>query len=100
MSEAYKYLKAFDIFLLPSRTEALSYVLLEAGRAGLPVVATAVGGIPEIVEHKKTGLLVPAENPRALAYALWYAHAHPVARALAGREFENATRKQFTLARM
>ncbi|OGZ12586.1 MAG: hypothetical protein A3D67_04230 [Candidatus Lloydbacteria bacterium RIFCSPHIGHO2_02_FULL_51_22] len=100
MSEAYKYLKAFDLFLLPSRTEALSYTLLEAGRAGLPVVATAVGGIPEIVEHKKTGLLVPPENPHALAYALWYVNAHPVARALAGREFENATRKHFTLTRM
>ena len=100
IDDAPRYLKAFDVFLLPSRTEALSYVLLEAGRAGLPVVATAVGGIPEIVTHKKTGLLVPAENPRALAYALWYANAHPVARALAGREFENMTRKHFTLARM
>ncbi len=72
IDEAYKYLKAFDIFLLPSRTEALAYVLLEAGHAGLPIVATNVGGISEVVEHKKTGLLVPPENPRALAYALRY----------------------------
>lgn len=97
---AYKYLRAFDIFLLPSRTEALSYVLLEAAQAGLPIIATSVGGIPEVVEHKKNGLLVPPNDPRALANAIRYAVEHPVACALAGREFENAMRRHFAIAEM
>ncbi|NQV88307.1 MAG: glycosyltransferase family 4 protein [Parcubacteria group bacterium] len=51
------YLKAFDIFTLTSRTEAFPYVILEAGLAGLPVVASAVGGIPEIIKNDQTGML-------------------------------------------
>ncbi len=57
--DACKYLKAFDVFVLNSDKEGLPYVLLEAGAAGLPVVATSVGGIPDIIENERTGLLVP-----------------------------------------
>ncbi len=57
--DAYTYLKAFDIFVLNSRKEGLPYVILEAGAAGLPVAATSVGGIPDIIENDKTGLLAP-----------------------------------------
>lgn len=64
---ARKLLSAFDCFLLPSATEALGYVLLEAGAAGIPVIAARVGGIPEIVINEKTGLLVPACDAHALA---------------------------------
>lgn len=64
------FLPAFDIFILPSLTEALPYVLLEAGAAKLPVVATRVGGVPEIIEHEKTGLLVPPKDSSALAQSL------------------------------
>lgn len=67
---AASYLKAFDIFVLPSRTEALPYAILEAGLAGLPIVATRVGGIPEIIKNGETGLLVPPADPVALANAL------------------------------
>jgi glycosyltransferase involved in cell wall biosynthesis len=64
------YLKAFDIFLHTSRTEALAYALIEAGLAGLPVVATNVGGLPEIVEDGTTGILVPAYSPAKVSEAL------------------------------
>lgn len=60
-------LPAFDIFVLPSITEALGFVLLEAGLAKLPVVATRTGGIPEIVDGSTTGLLVEVKNSVALA---------------------------------
>ncbi|MBI2634899.1 glycosyltransferase family 4 protein, partial [Candidatus Peregrinibacteria bacterium] len=63
-------LKASDIFCLPSRREAFGLVNLEAMITGLPVVATKTGGIPEIIENNKTGLLVEPENSEALTSAL------------------------------
>lgn len=59
--EAYKYLKAFDVFVLPSIKEGLPYTILEAGLAELPVLSTLVGGIPEIVT-KDSGILVQPKN--------------------------------------
>ncbi len=64
------HLHDFDIFLLPSVKEGLPYVLLEAGRAMLPVVTTITGGIPEIVRHEETGLLVQAKNDAGIADAI------------------------------
>ena len=63
-------LNAMDIFVLPSYSEGVSLALLEAMAAGLPVIATAVGGLPEVVEHDKTGLLIPPRDAAALAGAL------------------------------
>ncbi|MBU4057363.1 glycosyltransferase, partial [Patescibacteria group bacterium] len=62
IENASKYLNAFDVFLLSSRTEALPYVLLESGNARISVVTTNVGGISEIVEDMKTGILVDKNN--------------------------------------
>ncbi|HWM50175.1 MAG TPA: glycosyltransferase family 4 protein [Thermoplasmata archaeon] len=59
-----------DFLVLPSRFEPFGIVLLEAMAAGLPVVASRVGGIPEIVSEGETGLLVEPDNPDALAEAL------------------------------
>jgi glycosyltransferase involved in cell wall biosynthesis len=63
-------LPGLDAFLMPSLTEGHSIALLEAMAAGLPIVATRVGGNPEIVSHERTGLLVPASDDGALAAAL------------------------------
>jgi glycosyltransferase involved in cell wall biosynthesis len=63
-------LPALDVFLLPSLTEGLSIALLEAAAAALPIVATAVGGTPEIVRHGETGLLVPPADGVALRLAV------------------------------
>jgi glycosyltransferase involved in cell wall biosynthesis len=59
-----------DVFCLPTRGDCLPMVLSEAGAAGLPLVATAVAGIPEIVRDQETGLLVPVGDRAALTKAL------------------------------
>ena len=64
------FLAEAEIFVLPSRSEGFSNALIEAMAASLPVVATRVGGNPEAVEDGVTGLLVPPEDPNALADAL------------------------------
>lgn len=63
--EAYKYLKAFDIFVLPSVKEGLPYTIIEAGLAELPVLSTTVGGIPEIITQD-SGILVQPKNTEEL----------------------------------
>lgn len=60
LSQAYKALPAMDIFLLPSISEGMGLVLLEAMQAKVPIVASAVGGIPEVIRAGKDGLLVPS----------------------------------------
>jgi glycosyltransferase involved in cell wall biosynthesis len=63
-------LASLDLFVLSSYLEGLGTSIMDAMASRLPVVATEVGGIPELVAHEKTGLLVPAKNPRALAEAI------------------------------
>lgn len=62
-----EYMRAADGYVLPSRWEGFPIVLLEAQASGLPVVATAVGGVPELVSDGETGFLVPPDDPDALA---------------------------------
>ena len=69
LEEAHRYFAAFDIFVMSSRTEGAPMVLFEAFAAGTPVVATAVGGIPEIAGSGEAKL-VPAHDPGALADAI------------------------------
>lgn len=64
------YLAAFDIFAFPSHHEGLGSVLLQAMAAGTPVVASDTGGIPELIRHEETGLLVPPRDAEALALAI------------------------------
>jgi glycosyltransferase involved in cell wall biosynthesis len=83
------HLGAFDLFVLPSRFEALPMSIIEAMFAGLPVVATDVGGVREAVVPGVTGSLVEPENPEALAGAISVLLADPQRRrqlGQAGRE--------------
>ncbi len=70
LPEAFTYLKALDIFVLPSVKEGFAYTLLEASLAELPIITTRVGGNPEIVEHMKTGILVNPRSPEEIINAV------------------------------
>ncbi len=63
-------MRGLDLFILPSLREGVSNTILEAMASGLPVIATRVGGNPELVEDGKTGILVPSANPEAMAEAI------------------------------
>lgn len=97
-SVALRALKDADIFVLSSRHEAFSVALLEAGALGVPVVATDVCGVAELIEDGVTGLLVPSEDAQALAAAILLLLDDPAAAALYGRRLRDRVRGRFTLA--
>jgi glycosyltransferase involved in cell wall biosynthesis len=68
--DAVPYLQAGDLFVLPSSTEGLSNAMLEAMSCGLPVLATAVGGAPDVIEHNTSGYLIPPDDPDSLQRGL------------------------------
>ncbi len=70
INKTQEMLSLFDIFAMPSRQEGLGLSIMEAQASGLPVVASRVGGIPSLIEHGKTGLLVEPENSDELADAI------------------------------
>ena len=65
--DAYRFLPAFDVFVLPSVKEGFPWTLIEAMSAKLPVIATDVGAIPEIIDDHKNGLLTKPKDPAGLA---------------------------------
>jgi glycosyltransferase involved in cell wall biosynthesis len=99
-SNARAHLLAFDIFVMPSLKEGLPYALLEAGAASLPVVASQVGGIPEIVEDGKEGLLVPPGNAAALATALLKMIGAETLRRNFGEALQKKIAQEFSFAKM
>jgi glycosyltransferase involved in cell wall biosynthesis len=90
----------WDIFALPSREEAFGIAALEAMAAGLPVVASRVGGLPELVRSGLTGLLVRPDDPAALAGALAELVSDPSRRAAMGQAGRDRAATDFSVARM
>jgi starch synthase len=82
------------------RWEGFGLALLEAMLAGKPVVASAVSSAPEIVEDGKTGLLVPADDPAALASAVVSLLSDPTRASAYGRAGLERARSEFSVARM
>ncbi len=90
----------FDIFVLSSVLEGFGIVLLEAMALGKPVVATRVGGIPEIVEHGRTGILVPPADEGEMSRALLTLIDDPQVRADMGMKGKSRVERHFLLDRM
>jgi glycosyltransferase involved in cell wall biosynthesis len=93
-------LGAADVLVHPSRSEGLPLAILEAMAAGLPVVATRVGGIPEAVADGETGLLVPAADPEALAAALAGLLERPEERSRLGQAGRRRAEREFSVEAM
>lgn len=95
-----RFLPAMDLFALTSRLEGLPLALLEAWAAGLPVVSSAVGGVPKVVRDGETGLLFPNGDEPALAAALRVLLSDPSKAARLGAAGLAVVRKEFSLERM
>jgi glycosyltransferase involved in cell wall biosynthesis len=93
-------LPLLDCFVLASSTEGMSNAALEAMACGLPVVATAVGGNAEVVEHERTGLLVPPLSPLRLAAAMRELLAHPDRARQMGAQARRRVEAQFSIGAM
>jgi glycosyltransferase involved in cell wall biosynthesis len=98
--DARRLLPAFDIYVNSSTSEGISLTILEAMAAGVAVVATSVGGTPEILSDGETGLLVPARNPARLSRALATLAAAPVRRRQMGSAGRKTVTDRFTMDRM
>lgn len=97
--EASQYLKAFDVYIQPSYSEALGYTVIEAAQAGLPIVASHVGGISEIITDGQNGLLVPPGDSRALQESIEHLLTTPALRdTLAQKASERG--EEFSLNKM
>jgi L-malate glycosyltransferase len=93
-------LAASDLFVLASRSEACPNAVLEAMAAGMPIVATGVGGVPELIASGRTGVLVEPDAPRALADAVTDLIARPQAAFALGAAARQAAVQRFSFERM
>lgn len=99
VANASTYLQSFDVFTLPSRKEGLPYVLLEAGYAGLPVVASNIPGISDIISHNETGILV-TPTPESLAREYTTLLNNPELRKQYGSSLKKYVSNHFSISEM
>lgn len=100
MTDAVRYLKAFDLFVLPSVKEGMPWTILEAMAAGLSIIATKVGGVPEMIENNKSGILVEPQNPQELAEAIKKIVADDNLRKFLGDNAFSVVKEKFSLTEM
>ncbi len=99
-SDVADVLRLLDLFVLPSQTEGTSCTLQEAMASGLPVVATAVGGTPDLVQDGVTGYLVPPDDEQALADAMVRAFGSPDNSARQGEAGRQHAVRRFAIGAM
>ena len=95
MDDVWPALLAADVFCMPSKSEGMPNALLEAMTASRPIVATEVGGIPEVIEHETNGLLAPPAEPRRLADAIQRLITDPAAAERLGIEARKTVENRF-----
>ena len=95
-----RIMRSFDLFVLPSLAEGISNTILEAMATGLPVVATSVGGNPELIEANRTGQLVPRSDPEAMAQAMLRYYADPAACRDQGQAARRKAEREFSITAM
>ncbi len=100
IENAPQYAKAFDVFLISSIKEGLPYVLLEVGILGVPLIATTVGGIPEIIDDMRSGILIQPAKAQEIAYAVTFMHEHPEIRTEYGNAIARKVKADFGLQKM
>lgn len=98
--EARLFLTAFDVFLIPSLKEGMPYGLLEAGSSGLACIGSNVGGIPEVILHEHTGLLIDPHDPATLTQALTTLIHDGEKRRAYGTALQTRVRTQFSFSNM
>src|SRR5690606_26573121 len=96
LPDAGRYFPGFDAFVLSSRTEGTPIVLFEAMAAATPIVATTVGGVPDIVSEEEA-FLVPSEDPAALASAIRSVHADPDGAAARAQRARRRLSREFSM---
>ncbi len=89
-----------DLFVFPSRSEGLGQALLEAMSVGITVVASNVGGIPEVIDHGMSGVLVTPENPQALAQAIIEMLVNEEQREIFSSAARESVRKKYPIQKM
>jgi sugar transferase (PEP-CTERM/EpsH1 system associated) len=93
-------MRGFDAFALPSRAEGISNTILESMATGLPIVATRVGGNPDLIVDGATGRMVPPSDPKALGDALLALFSQPDAARSLGQRARAECERRFSLDRM
>lgn len=96
ISDMHNYYSAFDIFILPTLTEGLGITVMEAMYFGLPVIASSVGGIPELVKDRINGLLVQADNIFELRTAIQFLLDNPLKATQYGKQAKEDIEKGLT----
>jgi glycosyltransferase involved in cell wall biosynthesis len=98
--EVVNYLEQMDVFVLPSLSEGLSLAAIEAGLNGKFVIASDVGGVPEIVSSNKTGLLVPPGNIEALVETLDWVSTHRSEARLMAKKLQKELAEKFDIGQI
>ena len=96
---ARELMRSWNLLVLCSRFEGLPYALLEAMAEGIPVIGTRVPGIEEVIEHGETGLLVPPQDPNAIADAVTFLREDPRVANEMGHKGREKVKRQYSLAK-
>lgn len=100
IGNAHEYLQVSDMFVLPSRREGMPNVLLEAMSCGLPVIATEIGGITDLIIHNENGILCPVNNPELLAEKILTLKEDSIFAQKIGRNARRTVEEKFSLDRL